>query len=66
MRDAAAVVAEFKATVGEVRAAAAGVRTLVDTSGPDLATAAERIRNISENLATTTANLERLMTGASR
>jgi phospholipid/cholesterol/gamma-HCH transport system substrate-binding protein len=62
MRDAAAVVAEFKATVGEVRAAAAGVRTLIDTSGPDLATAAERIRNISESLAATTANLDRLLT----
>jgi phospholipid/cholesterol/gamma-HCH transport system substrate-binding protein len=61
MRDAAAVVAEFKATVGDVRAAAAGARTLIDTSGPDLATAAERIRNISENLAATTASLDRLM-----
>jgi len=55
------VVAEFKATVGDVRAAAAGARTLIDTSGPDLATAAERIRNISENLAATTASLDRLM-----
>ena len=62
MRDAAAVVAEFKATVVDVRAAAAGARTLIDTSGPDLATAAERVRKISENLATTTANLDRLLT----
>ena len=62
MRDASAVVAEFKATVVDVRAAAAGARTLIDTSGPDLATAAERIRKISENLATTTANLDRLLT----
>ena len=62
MRDASAVVAEFKATVVDVRAAAAGARTLIDTSGPDLATAAERIRKISENLATTTASLDRLLT----
>jgi phospholipid/cholesterol/gamma-HCH transport system substrate-binding protein len=62
MRDASAVVAEFKATVVDVRAAAAGARTLIDTSGPDLATAAERVRKISENLATTTANLDRLLT----
>jgi phospholipid/cholesterol/gamma-HCH transport system substrate-binding protein len=61
MRDASAVVAEFKATVTDVRAAAASVRTLLDTSGPDLAAASERIRKISENLATTTANLDRLM-----
>ena len=61
MRNAAAVVAEFKATADEVRAAAASARTLIDTSGPDLAAAAERIRNISENLAATTASLDRLM-----
>jgi phospholipid/cholesterol/gamma-HCH transport system substrate-binding protein len=34
----------------------------MDTSGPDLAVASERIRKISENLATTTANLDQLMT----
>jgi phospholipid/cholesterol/gamma-HCH transport system substrate-binding protein len=62
MRDASVVVAEFKATVVDVRAAAASARTLMDSSGPDLADAAERIRQISENLATTTANLDRLMT----
>jgi len=62
MRDASVVVAEFKATIADVRAAAAGARTFMDTSGPDLAAASERIRKISENLATTTANLDRLMT----
>jgi len=62
LKDAADVVAEFKASVADVRAAAAGARTLIDSSGPDLAAAAEHIRNISLNLATTTANLDRLMT----
>jgi len=62
LRDAATVVAEFKASVADVRAAAAGARTLIDSSGPDLAAAAEHIRSISENLATTTNNLDRLMT----
>ena len=38
-----------------------GARTLVDTSGPNLAAAAERLREISENLANTTANLDKLM-----
>jgi phospholipid/cholesterol/gamma-HCH transport system substrate-binding protein len=61
LRDAAAVVAEFKASVADVRAAAAGARSLIDSSGPDLAEAAEHIRSISQNLATTTANLDRLM-----
>ena len=62
MRDAAVVVADLKATLVDVRAAAAGARQLMDTSGPDLAAASERIRTISENLANTTANLDRLMT----
>ncbi len=61
MRDAAEIVAQFKATSADLRAAAAGARTLIDTSGPDLAAASERIRKISENLAATTANLDRLM-----
>lgn len=62
MRDAAVVVAELKATLADVRVAAAGARQLIDASGPDLAAASERIRAISENLAKTTANLDRLMT----
>ena len=62
MRDAAVVVAELKATLADVRAAAAGARQLIDTSGPNLAAASERMRAISENLAKTTANLDELMT----
>ena len=62
MQHAAEVVAELKTTIADVRAAAAGARTLMETSGPDLAAATERLRKISENLATTTANLDRLMT----
>jgi phospholipid/cholesterol/gamma-HCH transport system substrate-binding protein len=61
MEDASQVVAELKSTLTDVRAAAAGARQLVDTSGPDLAAASERIRTISENLAKTTANLDKLM-----
>jgi len=55
-------VADLKATLIDVRAAAAGARQFIDASGPDLAAASERIRAISENLAKTTANLDRLMT----
>jgi phospholipid/cholesterol/gamma-HCH transport system substrate-binding protein len=62
MRDAAVVVADLRATLTDVRVAATGIRQLIETSGPDLATASERIRAISENLAKTTANLDRLMT----
>ena len=62
MRDAQEVVAQFRQTSADLRAAAAGARTLIDSSGPDLAAASERIRKISENLAATTANLDKLMT----
>jgi phospholipid/cholesterol/gamma-HCH transport system substrate-binding protein len=62
MRDAAVVIADLKATLADVRVAATGARRLMETSGPDLAAASERIRAISENLARTTSNLDRLMT----
>jgi phospholipid/cholesterol/gamma-HCH transport system substrate-binding protein len=61
MRDAAVVIADLKATLADVRVAAAGARQLIETSGPDLAAASARLRAISENLAKTTANLDRLM-----
>ncbi len=61
MRDAAVVVADLKATLVDVRVAAASARQLMDTSGPDLAAASERFRSISEHLARTTGNLDRLM-----
>ncbi len=62
MRDAQEVVAQFKQTSADLRAAASGARALIDSSGPDLAAASERIRNISENLAATTAHLDKLRT----
>jgi len=62
MADANQVVEDLRATLGDVRAAAAGARQLIDSSGPDLSAAAGRIRQISENLEKTTANLDRLMT----
>jgi len=62
MHDAGVAVAELKATLADVRVAAAGARQFMDTSGPDLAAAAERFRLIADNLARTTANLDHLMT----
>lgn len=62
MKSASELVTELKATVVDVRAAAVSARELIDTSGPQLATASERVREISENLAKTTASLDRLMT----
>jgi phospholipid/cholesterol/gamma-HCH transport system substrate-binding protein len=61
MRDASRVVSELKATLEDVRIAAAGARRFMDSSAPNLAAAADRVRTISENLAKTTAHLDRLM-----
>ena len=62
MQGAQAVVTDLRATIVEVRAAVVGARDLIDRSGPELATASERIRQISDNLAKTTASLDKLMT----
>jgi phospholipid/cholesterol/gamma-HCH transport system substrate-binding protein len=61
MQDAAAVMKDLRATIGEVRTAVAGARELIETSGPQLAAASERIRTISENLVRTTGSLDRLV-----
>jgi phospholipid/cholesterol/gamma-HCH transport system substrate-binding protein len=61
MRDAAVVVADLKQTMADVRAAALGARQLIETAGPNLTTASDRLRVISENLAQTTASLDKLM-----
>lgn len=61
MRNASEVVADLKATIGEVRAAVVGARELIDSAGPNLSAASERIRVLSDHLASTTANLDKLM-----
>jgi len=62
MRDARQAVVELKATLADVRIAASGARQFVESSGPDLTAAAERIHAISDNLARTTGHLDKLMT----
>jgi phospholipid/cholesterol/gamma-HCH transport system substrate-binding protein len=61
MREISATVGDMRATLQDLRATAAGARQFMDTSGPDLTEAAGRIRSIADNLARTTAHLDRLM-----
>jgi phospholipid/cholesterol/gamma-HCH transport system substrate-binding protein len=61
MQDASAMVSDLRKTLVEVRAVVVSARELIDTSGPELATASERVRQISDNLAKTTASLDKLM-----
>jgi phospholipid/cholesterol/gamma-HCH transport system substrate-binding protein len=62
MQDASALVSDLRATIVDVRSAVVAARQLIETSGPELTTASERIRAITDNLAKTTASLDRLMT----
>ncbi len=62
MSEARKAVGELNATLADVRIAAAGARAFVESSGPDLSEAAAGIRAISDNLAKTTAHLDKLMT----
>jgi phospholipid/cholesterol/gamma-HCH transport system substrate-binding protein len=61
MRDARQLVGELKATLVDVRAAAAGAREFVDSSAPELTAAAQRFRVLADNLARTTGQLDQLM-----
>src|SRR4051812_25663674 len=61
MKDAAQVVAQMNAALSDMRAAAAGARSFVDSAGPNLTVASERLRGISESLANTSANLDQLL-----
>ena len=49
MEDVGEVVAELRATLTDLRVTAAGARQFMDSSGPSLAEAAERIRREGEN-----------------
>jgi len=58
MREMRALVADLRRTSGEIEAAAAGVRDVTQTAGPDVKLALERVRAVAENLAATSARLE--------
>jgi phospholipid/cholesterol/gamma-HCH transport system substrate-binding protein len=62
MQQVNVTVGELRATLEDLRVTAAGARKFMDSSGPDLAEAAHRIRSIADNLARTTSQLDRLMT----
>ncbi|HZF16934.1 MAG TPA: MlaD family protein [Steroidobacteraceae bacterium] len=55
------LVAEMRATVQEIDAAAAGVHGVTEGVGPDLKLAITHVREVAEHLATTSANLDRFM-----
>lgn len=60
-RNLDALMIELRGTSAEFRAAATGVRSLADSAGPDLAAAAERVRTVADNLASTTTRLDAMI-----
>jgi phospholipid/cholesterol/gamma-HCH transport system substrate-binding protein len=61
VKEFGALVEEMRATVQQIDAAAAGVRDIAEGAGPDLKVAVARVRAVAENLAATTASLDRFM-----
>ena len=61
MQDVASAAAELRDTVREIRTAAADVRDVAEGAGPDVKAAIKRVREVADNLATTTKHLDELM-----
>lgn len=60
-RDVARLVAELRGTITEAQAAAASVNELLDRVGPEVGPSAQRLREASENLASITGRVDRLL-----
>lgn len=61
LREVRQLVADLRRTSGEIEAAAIGVREVMDTAGPDVKSTLDRVRLVAENLASTSARLERFV-----
>jgi phospholipid/cholesterol/gamma-HCH transport system substrate-binding protein len=58
MREIEALTGDLRQTSSEIRAAAAGVRSFTDASGPQLNATVERIYSVADNLAKATERLD--------
>jgi phospholipid/cholesterol/gamma-HCH transport system substrate-binding protein len=61
MREARQLVVDLRRTAGEIGGAAQGVQAVTTGVGPDLTRTLERVRTVAENLATTSARLDRFV-----
>ncbi len=58
LQEARGLAEDLRGTAVQIEAAAAGVRQVTDSAGPDLARTMERVRTVAENLAAASARLE--------
>jgi len=61
MADVARLVAELQHASADVRVVAANFRSLTEDSGPEIRATAERVREVAENLASTSARLDQVL-----
>ncbi len=61
MREINTLVTDLRATSEEFRATAASVRSVTATAGPDVTQALARVREVADNLATTTTQLDQMI-----
>lgn len=61
MRNVDALVVELRGATSEISGLAANLRTLTDEAGPEMRLAMRRVREIADNLASTTAQLDRFL-----
>jgi len=61
VKDIQGLVADLRGATGEIRSVAAGANKVVDTAGPEVVTAMERVRVVADNLASTSARLDKLV-----
>jgi phospholipid/cholesterol/gamma-HCH transport system substrate-binding protein len=61
MREINVLVTDLRATSAEFRATALSVRSVTDEAGPEVTQALARVREVADNLATTTAQLDQML-----
>jgi phospholipid/cholesterol/gamma-HCH transport system substrate-binding protein len=61
MREVRSLVADLRGATTEIRAVAASARSVTDTAGPEVTAALKRVREITDNLASTSARIDRLV-----
>jgi len=58
LKEVRTLIADLRRTSSEIEGAAAGVRQVMGTAGPDISSTLERVRTVAENLARTSARLD--------
>jgi phospholipid/cholesterol/gamma-HCH transport system substrate-binding protein len=61
MREVRSLIADLRGATIEINAVATSARTVTDTAGPEIITALKRVREVTDNLASTSQRIDRLV-----